>query len=388
MNFKGTEPKRRNRVTNLKVPEPTQRDRGLPENQFVIVLTTGLDLTLTRAIPAIIGTRRFCRVVTCSKGTESSKAGNDTTNSTLVFNSILSMSLVKRVSDTTNKLDVLVALVTMQEPSLMQETNSMTVVGSLEAARATVRVELEKREDCQSEFTCYVLGVDSQGREAVSTASLVQQPRRMDDGKVMSSLPLHLQSVASIQQLVTQSVAGLEDNMRQLQTDLYGRIESFESEVEDKMEQFQRHFSDQIKSYENNVNSWTETLDNNLKDQIEQLLKYCGDKSDTFEQRIDNKLDLFENRIEDEIDNYNSLNKLIQLDIKMSTYLDQFRSQAKTYIVDFLENLKQEMHREQEQALRNISGRVEEFLSKTSGLLTSMKGEFDIFKSYDQINIC
>ncbi|GFR60639.1 ficolin-2 [Elysia marginata] len=141
--------------------------------------------------------------------------------------------------------------------------------------------------------------------------------------------------------------------MRELRTDLNGRIESFESKV---------------------------------NDQMRLLLKDLGDKSDTFEHRIDNKLGIFENRIEDKLDNNNNLNKLIQLDFKVSTYLDQFRSQAKTDIVGALENLKQEMQQEQILALRNVSGRVEETLNKTSGLLTSLKGEFDLFKSSDQIN--
>ncbi|GFR60637.1 hypothetical protein ElyMa_003536900 [Elysia marginata] len=97
------------------------------------------------------------------------------------------MSLFKKVSDVAITRDVLVASVTPQEPRLIRVANGMKVVGSLDAGRATVRVELVKRGDCQSEFTCHVRGLDSQGREAVSTASLVQQPRhrerQVDDGK-------------------------------------------------------------------------------------------------------------------------------------------------------------------------------------------------------------
>ncbi|GFR88006.1 ficolin-1 [Elysia marginata] len=44
------------------------------------------------------------------------------------------------------------------------------------------------------------------------------------------------------------------------------------------------------------------------------------------------------------------------------------------------------MQQEQTLALRNVSGRVEETLNKTSGLMTFLKGEFDLFKSSDQIN--
>ncbi|GFS02338.1 hypothetical protein ElyMa_006442700 [Elysia marginata] len=261
----------------------------------------------------------MCGVVTCSKTTEASRANNDTTSSTVVFDTILSMSLFKKVSDVAITRDVLVASVTPQEPRLIRVANGMKVVGSLDAVRATVRVELVKLGDCQSEFTCHVRGLDSQGREAVSTASLVKQPRhrenQVNDGKMMSSLSLQL--LASVQQLVSQSVAGLEDKTERI--------------------------SDQKKSLENKVNGRTDTLEKNLNDQMGQLLKDFRDKSDTFEHRIDNKLDIFENRIEDKLDNNNNLNKLIHLDFKVSTYLDQFRSQAKTDIVDALENLKQEI---------------------------------------------
>ncbi|GFR94026.1 fibrinogen related protein 12.1, partial [Elysia marginata] len=82
-----------------------------------------LDLTLTRGIPAITGTRKMCGVVTCSKGTEASRANNDTTSSTVVFDTILSMSLFKKVSDAANTRDVLVASVTLHEPSLMRVAN-------------------------------------------------------------------------------------------------------------------------------------------------------------------------------------------------------------------------------------------------------------------------
>ncbi|GFR64756.1 hypothetical protein ElyMa_003640100, partial [Elysia marginata] len=329
------------------------------------LIIAGLELRLTQDTSSLLpGPRAVCGVLTCDDVINSSisdRVDDKDVSHLISFDKILSMSLYKKAStrfqaDTANTRDVLVASVTPQEPSLMRVANGMKVVGSLDAGRATVRVELVKRGDCQSEFTCHVRGLDSQGREAVSTASLLQQPRhresQVDDGKMMSSSSLQL--LASIQQLVTQSVAGLEDKMRELRTDLNGRIESFESKVEDQMGL---------------------------------LLKDLGDKSDTFEHRIDNKLDFFENRIEDKLDNNNNnLNKLIHLDVKVSRYLDQFRSQANMDIAGALENLKQEMQQEQTLALRNVSGRVEETLNKTSGLLTSLKGEFDLLKSSDQIS--
>ncbi|GFR96974.1 angiopoietin-related protein 1 [Elysia marginata] len=337
---------------------------------------TSLELRLAQDTSSLMrGPRAVCGVLTCDDIINSSisdRVDNRDVSHVISFDKILSMSLYKKASTrftagTTNKRDVLVASVTPQEPSLIRVANGVKVVGSLDTGRATVRVELVKREDCQSEFTCHVRGLDSQGKEAMSTASLVQQPchseNQVDRGKGMPSLSLQL--LTSIQQLVTHSVAGLED----------------------KIEQIKKDFSDQITSLEKNVNGRTDTLENNLNDQMGQLLKDFGDKSDTFENRIDNKLDLLENRMEDKIDNNNNLNKLIQLDVKVSTYLDQFRSQAKTDIIDTLENLKQEMQQEQRLALRNVSGKVEETVNKTSGLLASLKSEFDLIKLNDQINL-
>ena len=55
-----------------------------------------------------------------------------------------------------------------------------------------------------------------------------------------------------------------------------------------------------------------------MEDIIGQLQKYLEDRSMSFERRLDDKLSSFENRIEDKIDNNNNLNKLIQLDSKVS----------------------------------------------------------------------
>ena len=134
------------------------------------------------------------------------------------FNTILSLFMFKRIpsgsrADGNDERETPIASVTTDEPSVTDWGNTMEVSGSLVAEKATIRVEYEKLEDCQSEFTCHVRGLDSQGREAVSVSSLVQQPghkeNREDCGGMTSTASLQL--LASIQQLVTQSVEDLKD---------------------------------------------------------------------------------------------------------------------------------------------------------------------------------
>ncbi|GFS02708.1 fibrinogen-related protein 3-2 [Elysia marginata] len=239
-------------------------------------------------------------------------------SSHVTFQKVSSLSVFKTVSTgvRADTRDALVASVTPQEPRLMRVANGMKVVGSLDAGRATVRVELVKRGDCQSEFTCHVRGLDSQGREAVSTASLVQQPRhrenQVDDGKMMSSLSLQL--LASIQQLVTQSVAGLEDKLDSLEHRLDDKLEAMEHRLMKELEQGEERIDDKLRRFQ----------------------RASEDQSGTFERVVLNRVLLLENRLENKIDRNSNRKNFIRRDSNCSIELAQFRSDLKTMIFDTL----------------------------------------------------
>ena len=337
---------------------------------------SGVDLTLNQDLPAVAGARRFCAVLTCEEDTNDRISGKNHAESTFSFKNVSSMSVFKvdstgRNTADKNKQEVLIASLNTLSPSINLVADGKKVDGSLEVGRAKIQVELFKRDDCQAQFICHVRGLDSQGREAVSTASLVQQPRKrgnqMDDGGLMPVLSLQL--LTSIQQLVTQSVAGLEDKIESVEHRVTTKMESVEHLLTDKIE-------DEIKS-----------IDKSVQDKIEQAQKDFQDRSRSFELLLQDRFMHLENRMEDKIDNNNNLNKLIELDVKVSTELAQFRSDAKAEILNSLDTLKQKIQRKTEDRLVEVSNKIQKTIDNTSALLFSLESDFDQIKMCGETNL-
>ena len=341
---------------------------------------TGLDLTLEGDTPTVPGVRSLCGVLICDEtinASVSSSSGNDNDGSSVVLDSITSMS-VFRIDSTISKLNaknkrkILFGSVTSQTPTLTQVANGRKVDGLLKARRATVRVELVKQEDCQAEFTCQVRGSDNQGREVVSSTSLVQHQgqkgNQLNNGIVMPGMSLQL--FALVQQLVSQSMGGLgkkienledrighlqkeltdnigllqkelNDNIRLLQREMSDKGDSLENRMEDRIGQLQRGVTDRVGLLQTEVSANIGLLQKEVSANIGLMQTDFNDRTDSFERRLNTKLDFLENRVEDKIDNNNNLNKLIQLDSKVSTELAQFRTETKTDIMNSLNTLRQ-----------------------------------------------
>ena len=210
--------------------------------------------------------------------------------------------------------------------------------------------------------------MDSQGREAVSTTSLLQQPSQRgnlgNDGSVMPAMSLQL--LTSIQQLVTQSVAGLENRlMKHIESTgqtLKDQIKSNDHNVDSKLDSVEHRLTDKLESVKDEVNVFKQRLE---------------DKIESIKDGIDQKINQLENRMEDKIDNNNNLNKLTQLDVKVSTELAQFRSDARADIVDRLNILGQRLGGEQREAMRNVTDGLEITLEKTVSRLSSLESDLN-----------
>ena len=305
-------------------------------------------MTLNQGISTHHGARTSCGVLTCQESLNASTSSD-------VFGNISSMSVSKKVSITTityqdNEREIPIATVTPQDPSVTSVVNGIKVKGYLDAEGVTIRVELFKEKDCQAEFICKVHGMDRRGREAVSTATLVQRssPRRYQGDDRSMTPALSLQLLASIQQLVTQAADGLEDKIYQLKEEVN---------------------SNQI----------------NLEGKLEQFKKDIDDRSESFQRRIEDRLLMFENRIEDKVDNNKNMDKLIQSDSKISTAMTQFCSEVQTDIQCSLENLLEKVQDQQRQSFGILSERIEKTLNNTSASLTSMESDFDLLKSNRQL---
>ncbi|KAK3755110.1 hypothetical protein RRG08_041024 [Elysia crispata] len=273
----------------------------------------GLDLTLDRDMPAGTGAQTSCGVLVCTENTKTSRTNNDETSSTVSLNTISSMTVFKAVSsgskeNVNNKREIQIASVTTREPSITRVGNGLKVAGSLEAERATIRVELAQLEDCWSTFICQVQELDSHGRETVRRASQVHHPVQIQAGKLTSSASLEL--LAPIQQLLAQSMKGLEDRLELLQKDLFARIQSLENRMEAKIGQ----------------------LHNMEENKTGQQMKF-RDHSESFKQRIDSKL-FFKKRIEDKMDD----SKVIQSNGKgIFPNVSQYSNRNKRISIDILD---------------------------------------------------
>ena len=340
----------------------TRKFQGFPVSHISLRFLTvaGLDFTLNRETPTEAGSRNVCGVLICKeliKLSDFSTSDTDQASSGFAFGSIASLSVFKRVSsgskhDTHGQRKDLIASVTSKVRRVRSVANGRKIDGLLEPERATLRIELVKQDDCQAEFVCHVRGLDTQSREVMRSASLIQQlDQNRNQVYDRSSMPaMSLQLLTSLQQLITQSASELE------------------KKFEDKIGQLE----------EKSIR---------MEDTIGQLAKYLEDRSISFERRLDDKLSSFENRIEDKIDNNNNLNKLIQLDSKVSSELEQFRTEAKADILGSLDTMRQRYEREQKEALKNVSESFDRTLNDTAGLLSSMGSELDLLKTYGQMNL-
>ncbi|GFR62550.1 angiopoietin-related protein 1 [Elysia marginata] len=306
---------------------------------------TGLDFNLNRENPFSAAARNLCGILTCEEEITNTSVSSKSDRDLPGFNSISEMSVFKRsptlYGNAKSEHNALIASITSQSPGLSSVANGRKIDGLLDAIRGSLRVEMVKEEDCKAEFICQVRGLDIQGRQAVSTTNLVQQRNQANNQVNAASWRqgTSLQLLAAIQQLV----GSLEKNME-----------------------------DRLKS---------------LEDTVGQQQKYMEDRIDSLEHRLDDRLNLFENRVESKIDDNNNLNRLMELDFKVSRKLTDFRSEAKTDILNSLDAMQQGLYTVQKDALKNVSEIFQKTVNDTSSLLTSMEGDFDILKSYGHINL-
>ncbi|GFR76136.1 ficolin-1 [Elysia marginata] len=337
----------------------------------------GLDFTFDRDNESVSGAPIICGALTCEEEIDvsnSSASDKDPGDSTVIFSSILSMSMFKK-RDITNNRGVLLGSLTSQSPNITRVFNGRKVDGLLQAGRAKLRVELVKREDCSAEFVCQVKGVDSQGREFVSTTNLVQQ--QSHDGHQVydrnSVLAVSLQVLTLMQQL-TQSINGLENRIED-------KVASLENNVKDEIASLEEKMEDKISSLDYNVKYEISSLENKIED----LQKDVATKSDTLEYRLSNKLDLFQSKLENKIENFSNLNKLMKLDSKVPKTHADFHSQATADIsANTLDLMWQKFYREQKVALKNVSGDLKRNPKDKSALI-AMEGDLDLLKSYGQM---
>ncbi|KAK3764245.1 hypothetical protein RRG08_023710 [Elysia crispata] len=131
----------------------------------------GLEKNLNRDNPGLLTAQTRCGVLTCE---ERIVDINNSGRAKGLFSSIVSLKIFKR---NTNKgeLGIILGSVSTETPNLTLVTNHAKIFGVLDDKQAKIQVELFKPHDCQSDYSCQTLGVDSQGKKLSSIITLTQQ---------------------------------------------------------------------------------------------------------------------------------------------------------------------------------------------------------------------
>ncbi|GFR73782.1 hypothetical protein ElyMa_000413300, partial [Elysia marginata] len=360
----------------------------------------GLDITLNLEHGTGGGSRSPCGILTCEEMTNASVGSSTPVQDqdglavddlhTIVSISVFKKSPRSAFSDSSSsRRNILLGSVTSQTPRLTRVGNGRKINGLLETGRAVLRVELVKQDDCQAEFSCQVRGLDLQGKQVVSTASLTQQQQQdhgaanqvCDDGGLKPAVSLQL--LTSIQQLITQSV-DLKDTVKSIE----GKIGQQERDMKDRTTTFENRMEDKILQLQRDLIAMSDSFEHRIEHAIENSNKDINTRSDTFEHRLDARLNLFENRVESKVDSNNNMNKLMELDVKISTELAQFRSEVRADILDALDTTTHRLDAVQREALANFSESVGETLTNTSStLLTSVASDLDLIKTYGHVSL-
>ncbi|GFR78723.1 hypothetical protein ElyMa_004002300 [Elysia marginata] len=362
----------------------------------IVTYCQGVDISMDRGTNLVPGVRNTCGVLTCIEvinTSVSSTPDKDLESTSISFSSISSMTLFIRDStghsdNADGKGDLLLGSISPQAPVLTRVSNGRKVNGLLEAGRAKMRLELVKKEDCQAEFICCVKGLDSQGRDVVGFASLVQQPvlktdqNQMDTGSLVSTVTTQ-QLLDSIQQLVNQATSGMEHRMED-------KIKSMEDKIcslENRMKNNKSSTEQMIEELQTGLTTRSDTFEKRMEDIIAQLQRDLATRGDFLEHHLEDKLDAFENSIKDIIGFVNETNKVIQLDVRKSRNLIQICNNTKREIIDYLDSVTQRLQGKQKQTMADVCQRFEMTLNNTSNVLTSMGGDLGSLKSYGQINL-
>ncbi|GFS17064.1 hypothetical protein ElyMa_001488100 [Elysia marginata] len=205
----------------------------------VVAYCLGLDFTLKQKSKSNDKSQIACGILTCLEDTNVSvslTSHKDQTSSSVLLNSIASMSVFKKESITSDKF--LLGSVTSQSPNLAVVANGGKLDGQLEAGRAQFQIELVKQTDCEADFVCQVRGLDQEGREAVVSASLLQRTGKKENQMPNKNLMADssLQLLASIQQLVTLAVNGLGKKIDDKIQSVESKVDSLENKIDDKIQ--------------------------------------------------------------------------------------------------------------------------------------------------------
>ncbi|GFR77027.1 tenascin [Elysia marginata] len=330
-----------------------------------------------------------CGVVTCKVDIDIATSSKTDKDSSISFKSISRMSLFMRdATDLFDKArgqrDSFLGSVSTQAPQVATFSNDKNVFGKIESRQSSIKVELFKQQDCLSQFICRVIGQDYKGREVLSTYNLAQQKSQIYGGGLIFALKFddpHLRNspekriedkIESFERRMERKIMSvksqMEESIQELKNDLTARSGVLNDEAKEKaVKQLDRDFDERLKDM---IGQLQINLTSNrimiaskfeeMKTHLQTGLRFTRKK---FRGQLLKKIGASERRLKGTIQK-DSCKKLKHI-------------QA---------NLSRAIQGEQTQALEDVFQRFELTLNKTTDVLTSMKRDLELLKSYVEEN--
>ncbi|GFO05785.1 ficolin-1 [Plakobranchus ocellatus] len=191
----------------------------------------GIKLTLNRDIQMPIGSRITCGILLCEE-----KLPPKNTPSSSIFNMTVfkNQPSCSRTSEVKSETRVVVASINSEHPNFSHITDATQVIGILGSRNASLRIEMFRHDDCNSDFTCEVQGLDIRGRRVfLSSTKILQQQgdKNMGYDILTSALSEVKDKFVLVQDEFEAAFAGIRNQVQSLEN----RMNSLENRMENKI---------------------------------------------------------------------------------------------------------------------------------------------------------
>ncbi|GFO30299.1 tenascin-r [Plakobranchus ocellatus] len=207
-----------------------------------------LRFSLNRNVSTLTGSKPVCGVLTCKESSP------NRIESTITRMSVFKMTESGSVSSVKPDRSNLMASITLREPFITRESESVKINGSLEDGRASLRLELVTKEDCSAEYTCEVRMLDSRERESINTYHLLQHhdhSANQEGGSTTATSAGSLPVLLLLQQLDTK-LAMMDSKVSSAENRLEDKISSLYDDMESKIE---KRIMDKLHQMDNTLSS-------------------------------------------------------------------------------------------------------------------------------------
>ncbi|GFN93094.1 tenascin-r [Plakobranchus ocellatus] len=204
-----------------------------------------LQFSLDRNVSTSTGRGQACGILTCKESTP-----HNSENTITGLSVFMKQQSGPVASDKPGRGNLMASL-TLKQPVIARECDGVKINGSLEAGRASLRLELATKDHCSAEYTCEVRMIDSQKKESINTYHLLQHDSSSnEEGGSIATSAGSLQVLLLFQQLdnkltmLDSKVGSVENRLEDKIASLYDDIESkIEKRIIDKLGQMENSLS-------------------------------------------------------------------------------------------------------------------------------------------------